>query len=372
MNKFLDKSVKGKVKFKEILDIKLEDNKPLILVKNKKYFIYPLVQRDPIFDIDDNIKGKIIIGIMINFETLFNNMLRHIMPKRTELFFGEKDKDKEKEQGGSVSYTEILNNPTKDFKQYVIDKQVEKLSYDVIESIEKLVNKLKLKDFYFKDNEKLVKEFYELYYRRNVIIHNAGKVNQLYLMKTGKTEEDIAIGTQLENSDKYIKHAIDVCNNFGYLIYSMFGKTLDAEDKEEYFYHLGEYGLALSTKGKWEDSKFIFELLLKFDNRSSAQSYEYRFDLLNCKKHLGDKSYIKETNEMDVSALNGLYKICKELLLDNSQKVLEMLNFYYPKEISNGQIENLPIFADFRGSKEYEEFVKKHNGEFSYYEIEEA
>lgn len=364
IKKFLNKSVNGKVRFRDVVQIVYEEGSSYIKVLDNDYFWYPLIEKEYEYDLQDNIKGKILIGLMINFETLFNNMLNYLIPKKIELFFDSKDQ-------GSVLFSEILQNPNKDFKQFVIEKQIEKLSYDVIESIEKLVRKLKLDDFYFKENGDLVKEFYEVYYRRNVIIHNAGKVNQLYLIKTKQTEEDVKIGTKLELTDEYIKHAEDICNDYGCMIYAMFGKILSSEDKKEYYYYLAEYALSQSKLKHWEDSKFNFELLKRFDNSLSAQCYEYNLEILNCKKHLGDKSYLKDVSNMDVSALSGIYKVSKELLLDNYDQVLELLDFYYPKEITNSQILLLPIFDDFRNSTQYKEFVKAHNGEFNMYELTE-
>lgn len=371
IEKFLDKRVKGKVKFRDVVQINY-DNGAIIKILDSKYFEYPLISRSDdeidVIDISKNIKCKILIGLMVNFETLFNDLLNYLIPKRINVFFDKKNKDKEKE-GSSVPFIEILENPTKDFKQYVIEKQIEKLSYNVIESIEKIIDKLKLKDYY-NEHKDLVNKFYEAYYRRNVIIHNSGKVNQTYLIKTNQTENDIKIGTTLEMTNDYIKNAEKVIEDYGCLIYCIFGSMLSDEDRQEYYNSFNRYAVTQEMLGKYETALFYLKLIKKFIKTGSASSLMCNFDICNCKKHLGDTAYKKEIEKMDCSALGGLYKVCKELLLDNYDNVMNLLEFYYPKEIKKEQIQNMPIFADFRNTDYYQQFIDKHSDEF--YKIEEA
>ena len=348
---FLDSCVVGKLKFKNVVDLKWVKGKPVVKYIKPEYFAkIDSSDKEDRQRLDENIKQKILIGLMINFETLFTKVISYLMPKRHENFFSNSG------EGNGIPVLEILNNPEKDFKQYVIDMQVEKLCYDIIGTIESLVQRLNLQKFYFEKHGKLVEEFYEVYYRRNLIIHNNSIVNRLYLKKLKKDESYLKIGTKLELSDEYIENSKEICLKFGCLMYAMLGKMLEDKDKEEYYAYINSYAFALLKQKNWSLGLFMCELLQEFSCTNNEERLVCAMNTLNCKKHVKDATYKKLAEELDVSACRPIYVVGKELLLNNNKNVYTLLKEFYPAQISKNEIQTWPIFYDFKETEEFKKF----------------
>ena len=69
-------------------------------------------------------------------------------------------------------------------------------------------------------------------------------------------------------------------------------------------------------------------------------------------------------DKFDVSGMETLYLLAKDLLLENYQNVLEELEEVFDERITVDCVECWPIFADFRKTEEYTKFVEKHSSDF--------
>lgn len=262
---FYNKKVNKNLTFRDAIDIvKKDSGKIFINIKNKMVFteklIFPHYQDN--FDLSENIYNKLIIAYMINFENFFNDILKYFIHVKQSLFFTKGNKDQ------VITYDEILNNPTKDFKEFIINKQLEKLSYDIIETINSFIKKMKYEEYIQTNFFDLKKDFYELYYRRNIIIHNDGIINEIYVNKTGIDESKYKIGSKIKTTNKYVKKAEHICNNFACLIYAIFGSLIDKDSKDKYYNNLDIYSFALLQHNQWEDALITQKLLLKFATSS--------------------------------------------------------------------------------------------------------
>lgn len=107
--------------------------------------------------------------------------------------------------------TEIILSS--DSKEEIIDRLLEEkirgIFYGSVADIfQKDRAKVELKDtFKNEKGRKLIDEMLEILARRNIYIHNAGKVDRKYLRETKK---DVQLGTVLSISENYIKNAINV------------------------------------------------------------------------------------------------------------------------------------------------------------------
>ena len=108
----------------------------------------------------------------------------------------------------SISYEELVKYSTIDAaRKDVMEKEVAALLYRDIEDISK----------YFEqkfniDLSELTewKKFKELLYRRNIIVHNSGVVNQIYRSKTGYKGKK----TVLDVSYRYLNNSVTLCDKF--------------------------------------------------------------------------------------------------------------------------------------------------------------
>ena len=313
------------------------------------------------FDFEENIGKKLIVSYIINFETFFNILLKYLIPRNLDFFF----KTNQGETMGGISYIEIIKNPNKNFKQIVIDKQVEKLTYDVMNTIDKLLKKTKQYSFVTTKFKQLYEQFIELYYKRNLIIHNDSTVNEQYLnkIKSCTLKEGAKIQITLDN----LKDAKDITNNFACLIYAVLGQLIENKSKikQEYYLPLESYSSFLLSISEWQNAQITQELLFKFSNNDKAKQLNYTYNILNCKKHLGDTSYIDTLLNIDDSKYEFVHKIAKPLLLNENDKVLDLLIKNYPNKISKNEILENSLFVDFRTSQEFAKFKNLYKNDFS-------
>ncbi len=374
LNLFYETKIDENLTFKDIIKIKIyKENKISVQFLqdkskyfNKNKFIYeynldviPISKKfiESSFAFDNNLKEiidkyfpKMIVIFIMHFETFFSELLKFIVSKNDNFLF-------EKWQHGTeptLTYSEILKNPTQDWKEYIIDRQINKLTYDIIQSIDKLIKFTKTESFIQTNFPDLESTFKEIYYRRNLIIHNNSIVNEGYKNNIGL--KDSNIGQKLTTDLDYVFKSFKTCNKFAYLLYAIFGKKLTKEDKTHYYHILDDYAfIELLKKSNWEEALFVYKLLLEFYSIDNANKLNYIFNIYNCQKHLNDLSYKDELLKIDISANDIIYKIGKHLLLDDNEEVYKLLMDYYPHYINDFQILEWPIFIDFR---ETEEFLK--------------
>ena len=366
IDKFIARKLDSKTTIGDIVKIKLNNNgkMELKMIGNKYFSPNVLNKKYDKFDLDENIKSKLIVAYMINFENFFSRLLKFLIVKNENFFFSSN-----KDEQSVLTYEEILKNPTKDFKQYVMDKQIEKITYDVMKSIDKFLKQTKQDNYVNTEFKSLYDNFVEIYYRRNLIIHNNSVVNEQYIKNVTNTEYNE--GFKLKHSDEYIKKANETVLNFACLIYAVLGNIIiDKTEKQKYYDYLDEYSFCLLKLTSWESAKFTQSLLLKFAAREKADQLNYKYNIFNCKKHLGDVSFRTELLSIDDSAFDVIYKIAKQLLLDNNQEVYKLLKENYPNNISKHQIISWPIFIDFRNTQEYDKFKKEYADDFDFIDIE--
>ena len=95
-------------------------------------------------------------------------------------------------------------------------------------------------------------------------------------------------------------------------------------------------------------------------------------DKLNCKvnywqsmKRRNKFEDVKtEIENLDISAYEKIYKLAKEVLLEEYGNAIQTLELIYKKDITSNELEEWPLFLEFRETKEFKEFKEKHNDDF--------
>jgi len=68
---------------------------------------------------------------------------------------------------------------------------------------------------------------------------------------------------------------------------------------------------------------------------------------------------------LDVSAMNGTFKVAKAALLDDFVETTQVLENILEKDISASAVEQWPLFIQYRRSDEYKKLVDKHRELFA-------
>lgn len=211
-----------------------------------------------------------------------------------------------------------------DFKDYVIEKITTDLLYSGAASwFEHLKKKFNL------SVPKRVNEFetLELFQRRNVIVHNAGKVSQQYIDKLNQFTLDVSVGQELPVSDEYFERAADELYLVAFELFSSciynFCNTREVIVSSEYHFGLLIYRLLqhqrleLAKKAvvAFDDSQMMEErayLMFKV-NGWIAHKFSHTFE--DCRS---------EVENFNVSARSNDFKLAKLALLDRNQEAYSL------------------------------------------------
>ena len=206
----------------------------------------------------------------------------------------------------------------------------------------------------------------ELDLRRNLIVHNEGRVNQKYLSALPKKYTTPQDGSYLRCDDIYVVKSIESLIKFAYLLYYLI------TDGEEALCFLESIAFEFLSSEKWDISLFAYDLLLSIPALKNLDKTIYQINRLIAKKHINGLDQTKEEIEqVDVSGMENRYTIAKKLLLEEHIEVNKLLKIDYPESFDFHMIQTWPIFKEYRDSDEYKEFINEHQTEYAMYELKE-
>ena len=261
-----------------------------------------------------------------------------------------------------IEIASIFNKNVKDIVVECVNNEVESNMFDSLKTLELISEKEGLDINRFRN---IKDEFEEIYYRRNLYIHNNGVVNNIYLSNIkDKYKNGVAINTKLVTDDVYLRNAIN-------MLYKIVG-TLFYEIQVAYNSKYDKWNKALSdiafdllcnkNYDVAEQLYFILSSCKQFCFRDKAM---YRINYINAIKQQGKKELVdKELDSLDVSIATEDYKIAKLCLQDKNEEVYNALNEHYPEPYSAELIRDWPIFIDFRRTEFYNKFVEEHAEDF--------
>lgn len=321
---------------------------------NKRYM--PQLACEKIFQISEahrTIGEKTIVNCLQIFEEYFSSILKILISMKPEAYFYDK----------TIKYSSLINKNIEDLTNELINQEAEKLMYAVSETIEKAnqTHKLKLEKY-----QDVWNAYIELDLRRNIIVHNEGKVNQQYLAGLPEKYIKPEDGSHLRCDDIYVVKSIETLIKFSYLLYYLIS------DGEEQLSFLESIAFEFLNSEKWEISLFAYDLLLAIPTLKNLDKTVFQINRLIAKKHVkGLDSTKAEIEQIDVSGMENRYIIAKNLLLEEHEKVNELLKIDYPDSFDFHMIQTWPIFIEYRNSDEYREFIEEHQMEYAKYELKE-
>lgn len=322
---------------------------------NKKYI--PQLACEKVFQVSEayrTIGEKTIVNSLQIFEEYFSNILKILISIKPEAYFYDK----------TIKYSSLINKNIEDLTNELINQEVDKLMYAVSKTIEKANQTHKLK---LEKHQDIWDNYIEIDLRRNIIVHNEGRVNQQYLVGLPEKYNKPQEGTQLICDDIYVIKSIESLIKFAYLLYFLIS---DGEDELSF---LDSTAFDFLNSEKWDIALFSYDLLLAIPTLSNEDKTIYQINRLIAKKHInGIGAVKKELEQLDVSGMENKYLIAKKLLLEEHQEVNNLLRIDYPTSFDFEMIQTWPIFIEYRKSDEYRAFIDEHQAEYAKYELKEA
>lgn len=295
---------------------------------------------------------SVLIMLMIKFEKAISDIYSYLVARYPEAYLSDK----------CITFSELIsiNADVADIKDHFIKREVEEfMRRPISEWYSTFEEKHKAK-FYF-DNDELA-QFKELYYARNLVVHNQGEVNEIYLKNVKKSQYNV--GDFIEISEDYLSKAFILTKKI--VIGTFFGMRKACEHSEEINTNLFIYGYNCMRENDWNLANYIFTILCKEKSGSYESDLVNRVNCWITIKHLkGIDAISAEVSELDISAMNMKYSIAKYALLNEFDKVSESLEIALERDIMIQDVKEWPLFIEYRNSSQYTKFVKKHAKAFS-------
>lgn len=288
-----------------------------------------------------------LISLLIRFESFLTDYFEWLVKKYPNKYLNEK----------SIRYSELIKF---DFENLKKELSLEAANSIMSQPLDEWLRVIKSHKFDLSTLSMYLEQFTEIYYRRNVIVHNKGKVNRQYLTGIKKDESEHPLGEKLLTNRQYVMNAFNVSMVIVYgLLYASLKGNKD--DEPEYLEFLFSSGFDHMMENDWIISGYIFELLIKDDAQDKITSTLCQINYWISCKNMGHFKDIKEEIERkDFSAMDVSIRMAKEILLENYEEAIPLLDESLLTGMTPNMVETWPLFIQFRKTKYYHEFRAKY------------
>ena len=318
--------------------------------KYVKYELDPIIADRKVISLleqSEILNDSVLIMLLIKYENIISEIYGKLLKAFPDAYLKEK----------SITYSKLIsmNSDIDEIMKAFIESEIDEFMrrplkewYEVFEHKHKL-------HFEFGDE---FEDFKEIYYRRNIVVHNKGIANSSYI--EGVSEKyKCGIGTRLSPNNGYLNNAFD-CTRI-VLVETFLGINKLAEDDNKVINELFLIGYDYMQKKKWMVSKHIFKELGGLKGQSDADKWCNTVNFyVSCKNLDGIDSIRKEVENMDTSLMKPRLAIAKPALLDDNCIVSSILETIIGSDISVNEIKTWPLLLQYRESEEYKDFINKH------------
>ena len=299
-----------------------------------------------------NVLGdSMIIMLLMNYETVISNIFELLIYKFPNIL-DEK----------SLTYSEIIGfkSDLDEIKRILVNRELDEFM------------RKSLKDWYVYFKSKhgvdvlsdctIFDEFREIYYRRNIVVHNQGLVNEIYLKEVSS---NCKIGDRLFIDKNYFEKAVSKTLIMIYHTIWHIRKKFNDDDSALTNYMFNQ-GYDYMVNKRWEVSAYIFKTIMCNISHEEYDKLCCRVNYWVSIKNIDGIDAIKtEVENFDVSAKNEIFLATKYALLDDFKNLSNILDKLINKSIPANYIKEWPLFLQYRDTQEYTDFVKIHINDFN-------
>jgi hypothetical protein len=293
-----------------------------------------------------------IVSLMSQFDTYIGDLVRCVFIFKPEII----DSSERKLTFAELKSFESIENAY----EFIIDKEIESIlreSYsDQFNWFEK---KLGIK---LRSDLPAWKSFIELSQRRNIFVHNDGKVSTQYLNVCKANECDLLnetkIGDILTVSKEYFENAFEILFEISFKLNQVLRRNIESKNLEQADDSFMNITYELIQNKQYELAKVLFEFEDKYINKYSSQDTELRILLNRAQtyKWMGKSEKCKEIiKSRDWSACGEIFKLATSVLMDEFQLASESMKLIGNNEsvIHKSCYSDWPIFQEFVKSHEF-------------------
>ncbi|MBL0889388.1 MAG: hypothetical protein IBJ19_02140 [Gemmatimonadaceae bacterium] len=223
-------------------------------------------------------------------------------------------------------------------------------------------NTLKISMGYLEEDTALLEESFQ---RRNVIVHNGGLANSIYISKVrSRARSGISLNDDLTPDRHYLNHRIDLWERACILIASELWKKLDASDDQR-GRSLLEIGYRHLTAKRWSVAESLCTFLVGDKQQPEDARLSAQVNVWLCKKESGDWECERPAvSSSDFSAKGHRFQLARLALLDETEKFYELLPVALASDqLTREELSEFPVFAPMRADARYAEYAGKEKKE---------
>jgi hypothetical protein len=249
-----------------------------------------------------------------------------------------------------------------DAEKYLIDIKIEEILRGSFDSwLNLLKTELSLKLGYVTSIEN---ELIEIYQRRNILVHNGGKVNSIYISKVHEAlRKGVKLNDTIHIDKEYLDGAIRKLQKTFILIASELWKKLDKDDKKR--------GDVLTDiiydnllKSRWDFCEGLCYFIINDSQLEPIDKLVAQLNYWLCKKRTGKYNDVKdEISKVHFADKKEIFQLALYALKDDKKSFFETLPIALDsKQLNIERLEEFPIFQELRETEEYKKFksTSKH------------
>lgn len=316
------------------------------------------------------VPSSLFVMLISQFDILLDRIIKAIFRKVPELLDEaiSKKGDKKEEQ---VSYNLKLS------KHESLEHLKEYLMHAVVESV---LRKSHKKQFEWLGNLLQMPlnkdlacwpEFIELTERRNLFVHNDGKVSEYYIQQCSDAgyvfKDKPVVDSKLEITPEYFKRAYQVLSEIGIKLHEVIWRKLDTEAYKVADANLNDICVELIKKEQYEIADVLLDFALNVLKKHEEETLLY----LEMNK-LQNLKWMKKTAEFDTliksrswNSRDTIFKFAISVLRDDYKAAEKLMAKIGKEEIDENSYKDWPIFKEFRNTPEFlRGFEKKFGKKF--------
>ena len=308
------------------------------------------------------IKRNFLVSLISQYDTYISDSIKAVFEVKPEIInCSEKQ----------LTFAELSNfENIEAAKEFIIEKEIETvLRESHAEQFKWFEKKLNIQ---LRKDLPIWQTFIELTQRRNLYIHNDGKISTQYFSvckeHSVNLDDKLKIGDELEASFKYFEKAFRCLFEIGVKLNQVIRRNLVPDEIEKADHSFLIISYELIENRQLELAKTLYDFSDKFIKKYSnedlrlrillnrAQTYKWLDDEKECKKII---------NSIDWSATSDLFKFASAVLLDDFQQAGEVMRSIGNNEkiIQKNSYKDWPIFKIFRQSQIFKDVYLEVFGE---------
>ncbi len=292
-----------------------------------------------------------LIMLIIRFEEFISNFITSIFLMFPDKYLNNK----------CVCFSEIEDLVTEEIKEIIVIREVESIMHQSYTEWFKLFESHKMAFDQCKEEMSLLKEIYA---RRNILVHNSGRVNNIYLKNV--PDSKYKLGDLLSVDKKYLEMAFAAIKTLIFAIIIESNK-FNKEKEENLLNEAFGQGFEEMSKEHYTISSKVFNILQSIRSQSEQDRLASKVNYwISTKEIYGLSSIRKELDDFDTTALTTMFYLAKQLLLEEYDKVNDIIEHMLNKdEINATIISDWPLFKRYRETPKFDELKMKNTEKFN-------